>query len=354
MRKKKAAAKRRDKRKRRKEAKDSELQCAGQVGDDLPLDNRPQEVLLDDDEQDQEQPVCDVVDTTRPCTDEPVMEAKDKARTLEKPEFTKLQDTTNSRQSTKEIRNNKRPSADAKNGSLKLKRPLSSTGDVSTSVNSPTLNDQYRQRSQSDGKESDLTNHSVQNKNPRQKYDELSKIVKKKSNPSNWDKVDPVNTQRTEVNTKTMSEVTQSQTVNCTKPDAKHHMKSESKPMPKKEQGEKASSAATPRKSPHSKQQLSINTAHGSNKLCSAISTDASHSVTTAKTVPPAPVKRIKEGPHVTDNSQSLSVGNDSGRVSTKGTVNSGHPQGSGRTAPNEGERDQKPGKLFDLIFTVQ
>lgn len=343
VRKKKAAAKRRDKRKRRKEAKDSELQCAGQVGDDLPLDNRPQEVLLDDDEQDQEQPVCDVVDTTRPCTDEPVMEAKDKARTLEKPEFTKLQDTTNSRQSTKEIRNNKRPSADAKNGSLKLKRPLSSTGDVSTSVNSPTLNDQYRQRSQSDGKESDLTNHSVQNKNPRQKYDELSKIVKKKSNPSNWDKVDPVNTQRTEVNTKTMSEVTQSQTVNCTKPDAKHHMKSESKPTPKKEQGEKASSAATPRKSPHSKQQLSINTAHGSNKLCSAISTDASHSVTTAKTVPPAPVKRIKEGPHVTDNSQSVSVGNDSGRVSTKGTVNSGHPQGSGRTAPNEGERDQKP-----------
>ena len=351
VKKKKVAAKRRDKRKRRKAAKDNNMPCVEQEVDDVPLENRPQEVSLDDDDDDDDKQGggadgdCGVVDTTTPCTEPPVIETKDKPATSEKTEITQAQDTAKSKQSTKQNKINKRPSVDAKIGPSKLKRPLSSTvDDVSTSANAVDLSEQGRQRSQSAGKESDLKHQSVQSKYSGPKTDELSKCAKKKGNSSNCDKVDPANTQNVEVKMKTMSEDTQSEPVNFTKPDVKHHVKSESKQTPKKEQPEKGKTSGTPSKSPQSKPQASVSATHGGNKTVSA---EANHSVTTTKTsssVTPACGKRSKDA---TDNTQGSLVGNDSNKASVKSALSTTlNSYGSNKTASSDGEREHsKPGK---------
>lgn len=321
------------------------MQCGGQVGEDLPLENRPQEPLLDDYEHEQEESECDVVDTTRPCTDEPVIDTTNKDTISAKKPYLETQNALNSRQATDEDRNNRRLPQDTTNPS-KPKRPLSSTGDVSTSENLLTLNEKGRQRSHSAGKETELKNHVVQDKNLRRKNDELSKFAKRKSNPSNSEKVDYVKTQKMEIKTKTTSEVTQSETVNCVKPETKHHGKAE-RPVSKKEQSEKGtSSTGSPRKGSHSKQQSVTNAAHRGNKSTS--STDATHGGTATKTssdTAQVPVKRSKDGGTTADHTHNSSTATDSSRTSTKGTSAGGHSPGSNKTAPNEGDREHKPGK---------
>ena len=346
VRKKKVAAKRRDKRKRRKAAKDNNMPCVEQEVDDVPLENRPQEVSLDDDDkQGGGDGDCDVVDTTRPCTEPPVIETKDKPVTLEKREIAQSQDTAKSKQGAKQNKNNKRLSVDAKIGPSKLKRPLSSTGDdVSMLTNSVDLNEQGRQCSQSAGKESDLKHQSVQSKYAGLKTDELSKFAKKKGSSSNSDKVDPANTQKVEVKTKTMSEETQSEPVNFTKADTKHHVKSESKQAPKKEQAEKGRPTGTPSKSPQNKQQASVSATHGVNKIVSA---EANHSVTPTKTSSSATPVSSKRSKETTDNTQGSSVGNDSNKALMKVAMSSAlNSHGSKKTASSDGEREHsKPGK---------
>jgi len=344
VKKKKVAAKRRDKRKRRKAAKDNNMPCVEQEVDDVPLENRPQEVSLDDDDDDDKQGGgadgdCGVVDTTRPCTEPPVIETKDKPATSEKTEITQAQDTAKSKQSTKQNKNNKRPSVDAKTGPSKLKRPLSSTVDnVSTSANAVDLNEQGRQRSQSAGKESDLKHQSVQSKYSGPKTDELSKCAKKKGSSSNCDKVDPANAQNVEVKTKTMSEDTQSEPVNFTKPDVKQHVKSEAKQTPKKEQPEKGKATGTPSKSPQNKPQASVSATHGVNKIVSA---ETNNSVTTTRTsssATPACGKRSKDA---TDNTQGSLVGNESNKASVKAALSTTlNSHGSNKTVSSDGERE--------------
>lgn len=354
IRKKKAAAKRRDKRKRRKAAKDSEVSCGNQVGEDLPLENRPQE-LVDDYEHDQEENECDVVDTTRePCTDGLLTGTSHRETTTDKKVYLVTQDALKNRQIADDDRNklkisasNKRPTQDTSHA--KPKRPLSSTADVSTPQNSVCSNERGHRRSHSAGKESELKSHSVQDKIPRKKSEELAKVSKKKNNPVISEKVDSVKTQKIEIKTKTTSEVTQSETVNCVKPDTKHQSKAE-KPVPKKEQTEKTNnSASSTRKNSHNKQQTVGNLGHVGNK--SSSSKDSSHGGTAAlakvsSDTTQTSVRRIKDGQNVADNAQTSSIASDSGRSSTKGTSSSSHSPSSGKTAaPSEGEREHKPGQ---------
>ena len=326
------------------------MQCGGQVGEDLPLENRPQEPLVDDYDHEHEERECDVVDTTRPCTDESIVETRNMETVSEKKEYLVSRDVLNNRQVTDADRSklkistsNKIPSQDA--NPSKPKRPLSSTGDVSTSESSISMNDNGHRRSQSAGKESELKNHALLDKNPRRKNDELSKFPKKKSNPVNSEKVDSVKTQKIEVKTKTTSEVTQSETVNCVKPDTKHHGKAE-KPVSKKEQAEKTNSTTvSPRKSSHSKQStVGGNPAHSGSKSTSP--RDASHAGATTKTssdTTQSSVKRSKDGTNATDNTYNVSTANDSSRASTKGASTSSHSPSNSKTASGEGEREHKP-----------
>ena len=312
--------------------------------------------MVDDYEHDQEENEFDVVDTTRePCPDESLTGGNHKETLTEKKEYAIAQDALKNRQITDDDRNklkisasNKRPSQDAVH--TKPKRPLSSTGDVSTMQNSLCLNEKVHRRSQSAGKELELKSHSAQN--PRKKSEEIAKVLKKKSNPVVNEKVDSVKPQKIEIKTKTTSEVTQSETVNCVKPDTKHHGKAE-KPILKKEQAEKTnSSASSPKKNSHIKQQGGTNPAHVSNK--SSSSKDSGHSVaaiTTTKSssdTTQTSVKRIKDGSNAADSTQGYSTVNDSSKVSTKGSSTGGHSPGSGKTTgPSEGEREHKPGKQF-------
>ena len=285
-----------------------------------------------------------MVDTTRPCTDDAVIETRNNETVSEKKEYREKQDTLGNTQVTNENRNNKRPSQDA--NPAKPRRPLSSMGDVSTSESSPSSNEKGHRRSQSDGKESEVKNRAVEDKNPRRKNDELSKFPKKKSGPVNSEKVDSVKAQKIEVKTKTTSEVTQSETVNCVKSDAKHHGKAE-KPTSQKEQADKAnSSTGSPRKSSHNKQQTAGNPAHGGNKSTSP--RDTSHGGTMTKTASETTQmsgRRSKDVTSTTDNTQNPSTVNDSGRASTKVSSSGGHSPGSSKMSPSEGEQDHKPGK---------
>ena len=298
---------------------------------------------MDDYEHEQEESECDVVDTTRPCTDEPVIETTNKDAMSAKKAYLETQNALNSRHAMDEDRNNRRLPQVTTNPS-EPKRPLSSTGDVLTSENLLSLNEKGRQRSHSAGKETELKNHSVQDKNLRRKNDELSKFPKRKSNPSNSEKVDNVKTQKVEIKTKTTSEVTQSETVNCVKPETKHHGKAE-RPASKKEQSEKTTcSTGSPRKGSHNKQQTVASAPHGGNKSTS--STDVSYGGTATKTssdTAHVPVKRSKDGANTADHTQNSSTTTDSSRTTTKGT-SAGGGHGS-KTALNEVEREHKPGK---------
>ena len=247
-----------------------------------------------------------MVDTTRTCTDELLTETRHKEASAAKKENLLM---LNDRQNTDDVKNklqistsNKRSAQDAAH--TKPKRPLSSTGDVSTSENSLCLNDKGHRRSQSAGKESELKSHAVQDKNPRRKNDELSKFTKKKSNQGDYAK-----TPKLEVKTKTTSEVTQSETVNCVKSETKHHSKAE-KPVSKKEQSEKTNtSAGSPRKSTHSKQQTTGGLAHGVSKSSSP--RDTTHSGVPSKTVSDstqASVRRSKDVTNAIDDAQNSST----------------------------------------------
>ncbi|PFX24058.1 Ankyrin repeat and KH domain-containing protein 1 [Stylophora pistillata] len=350
IRKKKAAAKRRDKRKRRKAAKDNEALCGGQVGEDLPLENRPQE-MVDDFDHDQEENECDVVDTTRePCSEELLTGNNHQKNKTEEKEYLLAQDALKNRQITDDDRNklkictsNKRSTLDS--GRSKPKRPLSSTGDVSTPQNSLCSHEKGRARSQSAGKETELKNNTLQDKTSRKKSDEPAKITKKKSNPSNSDKVDSVKTQKIELKTKTTSEVTQSVTVNCVKPDVKQQIKAE-KPSSKKESSEKANSSANSKKNSYSKQQSVGNTASVGDKSSSSKDCSVSGAVTTKKSsdATQASVRRGKDTANAVDHNTPTSSTLTDSRTSTKGTITSGHSSNSSnKTTPIEGEREHKP-----------
>lgn len=313
---------------------------------------------MDDYEHDQEENECDVVDTTRePCADELLTGTNHRDSTPEKKEYAIAQDALKNRQIADDDRNKLKISTSSKRSTqdashTKPKRPLSSTSDVSTTQNSLCSNDKGHRRSQSAGKESELKSQSMQDKNPRKKSEEVAKVVKKKYNPVINEKFDYVKAQKIEVKTKTTSEVTQSETVNCIKPDTKHHSKAE-KPASKKEQTtEKTNnSASSPRKSSQNKQQTVANPAHVSNK--SSSSKDSSHggTATSAKTstdTNQTAVKRVKDGPSTADSAQTSSAVNDSGKMSTKGSSSASHSPSAGKTAaPSEGEREHKPGQLL-------
>lgn len=310
---------------------------------------------MDDYEQDQEENECDVVDTTRePCTDGLLTGTSHRETETEKKVYLVTQDALKNRQIADDDRNklkisanNKRPTLDASH--TKPKRPLSSSGDVSTPQNSVCLNDRSHRRSQSAGKESELKSHSVQDKNPRKKSEELAKVSKKKNTPVIGEKVDSVKTPKIEIKTKTTSEVTQSETVNCVKPDAKHQGKAE-KPVSKKEQIEKSNnSVSSPKKNFHNKQQTVGNPGHVGNK--SSSSKDSSHGgiIHTAKVSSDTTqtfVRRGKDGQNVADNAHTSSTASESGRLFTKGTTPFSHSPSSGKTATlSEGEREHKPGQ---------
>ena len=310
---------------------------------------------MDDYDHDQEENECDVVDTTRePCSDELLTGTSHRETTADKKEYLVAQDALKSRQITDDDRNklkisasNKRTTQDATH--TKPKRPLSSTGDVSTAQNSLCSNEKGHRRSQSAGKESELRTHSVQEKNARKKSEEVVKVMKKKNNPVINEKVDSVKAQKIEIKTKTTSEVTQSETVNCVKPDTKHQNKAE-KPVSKKEQSEKSNNSAnSPRKNSHNKQQTVTNPAHIGNK--SSSSKDSSHGGAATSTKPSTEttqtsVRRVKDGPNATDNTQTSSTVNDSSKMSTKGSSTASHSPSSGKiTASSEAEREHKPGR---------
>lgn len=310
---------------------------------------------MDDYEHDQEENECDVVDTTRePCTDGLLTGTSHRDTTTEKKVYLVTQDALKNRQIADDDRNklkisasNKRPTQDA--GHTKPKRPLSSAGDVSTPQNSVCSNERAHRRSHSEGKESELKSHSVQDKIPRKKSEELTRVSKKKNASVISEKVDSVKTQKIEIKTKTTSEVTQSETVNCVKPDTKHQSKAE-KPVSKKEQTEKTNnSASSSRKNSHNKQQTVGNPGHVGNK--SSSSKDSSHGGIAAlakasSDTTQTSVRRGKDGQSAADNVQTSSIASDSGRLSTKGTSSSSHSPSSGKTAaPSEGEREHKPGQ---------
>ena len=311
---------------------------------------------MDDYEQDQEENECDVVDTTRePCTDGLLTGTSHRETATEKKVYLVTQDALKNRQIADDDRNklkisasNKRPTQDASHGT-KPKRPLSSAGDVSTPQNSVCSNERSHRRSHSAGKESELKSYSLQDKNPRKKGEELGKVSRKKNIPVIGEKVDSVKAQKIDIKTKTTSEVTQSETVNCIKADTKHQSKAE-KPASKKEQTEKTnSSASSPRKNSHNKQQTVGNPGHVGNK--SFGSKDPSHGGTVhlakvSSDTSQAFVRRGKDGQNVADNAQTSSIASESGRLSTRVTSSSSHSPGSGKTAaPSEGEREHKPGR---------
>ncbi|XP_027047638.1 ankyrin repeat domain-containing protein 17-like isoform X3 [Pocillopora damicornis] len=352
IRKKKAAAKRRDKRKRKKAAKDSETLCGVQVGEDLPLENRPQE-MADDFDHDQEDNVGDVVDTTRePCSEELLTENNHQEMKTDEKEYLLAQDALKNRQIADDDRNklkicpsNKRSTLDS--GHAKPKRPLSSTGDVSTPQNSLCPHQKGRARSQSAGKETELKNNTLPDKNSRKKSDEPAKITKKKIIPSNSDKADSVKTQKIELKTKTTSEVTQSVTVNCVKPDVKQQIKAE-KPSSKKESSEKAnSSASSPKKNSYSSKQQNVgNTSSVGDKSSSSKDSSVSGAATTKKSSDATQpfVRRGKDTTNAVDNNSPTTSTVTDGRTSTKGTLAAGHSlSGSNKTTPSEGEREHKP-----------
>ena len=310
---------------------------------------------MDDYEQDQDENECDVVDTTRePCTDGLLTGTSHTEAESEKKVYLVTQDALKNRQIADDDRNklkisatNKRPTQDASH--TKPKRPLSSTGDVSTSQNSVCLNDRSHRRSHSAGKESELKSHCVQDKNPRKKSEELAKVSKKKNTPVIGEKVDSVKTPKIEIKTKTTSEVTQSETVNCVKPDIKHQSKAE-KSVSKKEQTEKVdNSVSSPKKNFHSKQLTVGNPGHVGNK--SSSSKDSSHGGTVhlakvSSDTSQTSVRRGKDGQNVADNARTSSTPSEGGKLFTKGTMPFSHSLSSGRTAaPSEGEREHKPGQ---------
>ena len=312
---------------------------------------------MDDDDQDQEENECDVVDTTRePCTDGLLTGTSHRETATEKKVYLVTQDALKNRQIADDDRNKmkisastKRPTQDASH--TKSKRPLSSTGDVSAPQNSVCSNERSHRRSHSAGKESELKSHSAQDKNVRKKSEELAKVSKKKNTPVIGEKVDSVKAQKIEIKTKTTSEVTQSEAVNCVKPDTKHQHKAE-KPVSKKEQTEKANNAAnSPRKNSHSKQQTVGNPGHIGNK--SASSKDSGHGGTVHLSKVPSDttqisVRRGKDGQNVADNAQTSSIASESSRFSAKGTTSSSHSPSSGKTAaPSEGDREHKLGKCL-------
>ena len=358
IRKKKAAAKRRDKRKRKKAAKDSETLCGVQVGEDLPLENRPQE-MVDDFDHDQEDNVGDVVDTTRePCSEELLTENNHQEMKTDEKEYLLAQDALKNRQIADDDRNklkicpsNKRSTLDS--GHAKPKRPLSSTGDVSTPQNSLCPHQKGRARSQSAGKETELKNNTLPDKNSRKKSDEPAKITKKKIIPSNSDKADSVKTQKIELKTKTTSEVTQSVTVNCVKPDVKQQIKAE-KPSSKKESSEKAnSSASSPKKNSYSSKQQNVgNTSSVGDKSSSSKDSSVSGAATTKKSSDATQpfVRRGKDTTNAVDNNTPTTSTVTDSRTSTKGTLAAGHSlSGSNKTTPSEGEREHKPGESLQL-----
>ena len=292
----------------------------------------------------------DVVDTTRKNTEEVLTTDSHKDSTTVKEDNPVIENALNNRQVTDDCKNklspsnsNKRPPQDV--SQTKPRRPLSSTSDVLTSENSLSSKDKGRQRSQSAGKEFDSQNHKVQDRNSRQRYDELPKISKKKNNQE-----DPARSQKVEVKTKTTSEVTQSQEVNCVKTETKYHSKGE-KPVPKKESNERANNAVgSPKKStPHGKQQSAGGAGHSGGKASSP--KDAtSHTGSPAKPssdTNQGSAKRSKDGTHVVDGTHVLSV-NDSGRGSTKTTSSSGHTPSGAKNSSSDGEREHKPGKYWE------
>ena len=366
IRKKKAAAKRRDKRKRKKAAKDSETLCGVQVGEDLPLENRPQE-MADDFDHDQEDNVGDVVDTTRePCSEELLTENNHQEMKTDEKEYLLAQDALKNRQIADDDRNklkicpsNKRSTLDS--GHAKPKRPLSSTGDVSTPQNSLCPHQKGRARSQSAGKETELKNNTLPDKNSRRKSDEPAKITKKKIIPSNSDKADSVKTQKIELKTKTTSEVTQSVTVNCVKPDVKQQIKAE-KPSSKKESSEKAnSSASSPKKNSYSSKQQNVgNTSSVGDKSSSSKDSSVSGAATTKKSSDATQpfVRRGKDTTNAVDNNTPTTSPVTDSRTSTKGTLAAGHASsGSNKTTPSEGEREHKPSESLQfrsvLVFLL-
>ena len=309
---------------------------------------------MDDYEQDHEENECDVVDTTRePCTDGLLTGTSHRETETEKKVYLVTQDALKNRQIADDDRNklkisasSKRPTQDASH--TKPKRPLSSTGDVSTTQNSVCLNDRSHRRSHSAGKESELKSHCVQDKNPRKKSEELAKASKKKNTPVIGEKVDSVKTPKIEIKTKTTSEVTQSETVNCVKSDMKHQSKAE-KPLSKKEQSEKSNnSVSSPKKNFYNKQQTVGNSGFVGNK--SSSSKDSSHGgiihpAKASSDTTQTSVRRSKDGHNVTDNAHASSTASESGRLFTKGTMPFSHAPSSGKTAPSEGEREHKPGQ---------
>ena len=336
------------------------------MGEDLPLENRPQE-MADDFDHDQEDNVGDVVDTTRePCSEELLTENNHQEMKTDEKEYLLAQDALKNRQIADDDRNklkicpsNKRSTLDS--GHAKPKRPLSSTGDVSTPQNSLCPHQKGRARSQSAGKETELKNNTLPDKNCRKKSDEPAKITKKKIIPSNSDKADSVKTQKIELKTKTTSEVTQSVTVNCVKPDVKQQTKAE-KPSSKKESSEKAnSSASSPKKNSYSSKQQNVgNTSSVGDKSSSSKDSSVSGAATTKKSSDATQpfVRRGKDTTNAVDNNTPTTSTVTDSRTSTKGTLAAGHlSSGSNKTTPTEGEREHKPGESLQfrsvLVFLL-
>lgn len=291
--------------------------------------------------------MCDVVDTTRKETEEVLTTDSHEESTTVIRDNPVIENVLNNRQITDDRKNklsswnsNKRPPQDV--SQTKPRRPLSSTSDVSTTENSLCSKDKGHQRSQSTGNESNSQNHKVQDRNSRQRYDELLKISKRKNNQEDATKLPKV-----EVKMKTTSEVTQSQEVNCVKTETKYHSKGE-KPASKRESNErKNSSVGSPKKStPHGKQQSAGGAGHSGGKASSPKDA-ASHTGSPAKPSSDASQgssKRSKDGLHGVDSTHVFS-GNDSSRGLMKSALSSGHTPSGARNSSSDGEREHKPGK---------
>ena len=342
IRKKKAAAKRRDKRKRKKAAKDTELQNGPQTGEDLPLENRPQEPLVEDSEHDPEESENDVVDTTRTAADEPQMETGHKEIAIGTREPLAWQSLKNKQRTDNEtnqlkLTTNEDITSHVVNHS-KPKRPLS-TGDMSTPRNTICSNERNHHRNSS----SELKNSSNQDKNLRRKSDELMKLSKKKTNPHRSEKLDSDKTEKIEVKTKTLSEVTQSQTVNGVKSNTNQESRGE-KPATKT-----SSSSVSPRKSSHNKHQTGGSPSHsssGSSKILSL--RDLNHDGTLKKNPPESsqpPFGRPKDGTEPFVIADSTTSGTDISKTATKG-----FSSGAVRIVQSDGEREHKAGEIFGKL----
>ena len=179
------------------------------MGEDLLLKNRPQE-MADDFDHGQEDNACDVVDTSQePCSEELLTGNNHQEIKTEEKEYLLTQDTLKNRQITDDNQNklkisprNKMSTFDSRHA--KPKRPLSSTGDVSRLQNSPCSHGKGHAHSQMEGKETQLKNNTLPDKNSREKSNEPAKITKRKVIPSNSNKADSVKTQKIKSKTKTM------------------------------------------------------------------------------------------------------------------------------------------------------